>query len=500
MILDQSAITEVITNLLSLDTLLALIIGVIGGMIMGALPGLSSTMAVALLVPITFGMTPVAGLVMLTAIYTSSTYGGSLSAILIHTPGTPAAAATAIDGYQLTKKGEAARAIGIATIASVIGGFISGLALMFLAPPLAKVSLLFSGPEYFFLALFGLTIIGSLSGGSVLKGISSGVIGLLVGTVGIDIVTGFPRFTFNSISLESGISLIPALIGLFSLSQVFILLEGSNKEEGEKSEFTQHIKKIIPSAKDLKKVMVTILRSSGLGVLIGILPGAGGDVGAWVSYNEAKRFSKNKEEFGKGSVEGVAGAEAANNAVTGGALIPLMTLGIPGSSTTAVLLGGLMIQGLVPGNALFTEHAGVSYSVIIGFLFANILMGIVGILGAKYFIKVLDVPQSILIPIIIALCVIGSFAINNNIFDIWVMIFFGVLGFMMRKLSFSPAALILGLILGPIAEKGLDQSITMAQGNLFGFFLTRPIAIAFMALIIITIVSPLILRYFKTAK
>src|SRR5699024_7385844 len=224
MILDQSAITEVITNLLSLDTLLALIIGVIGGMIMGALPGLSSTMAVALLVPITFGMTPVAGLVMLTAIYTSSTYGGSLSAILIHTPGTPAAAATAIDGYQLTKKGEAARAIGIATIASVIGGFISGLALMFLAPPLAKVSLLFSGPEYFFLALFGLTIIGSLSGGSVLKGISSGVIGLLVGTVGIDIVTGFPRFTFNSISLESGISLIPALIGLFSLSQVFILL------------------------------------------------------------------------------------------------------------------------------------------------------------------------------------------------------------------------------------------------------------------------------------
>src|SRR5699024_8305012 len=243
--------------------------------------------------------------------YTSSTYGGSLSAILIHTPGTPAAAATAIDGYQLTKKGEAARAIGIATIASVIGGFISGLALMFLAPPLAKVSLLFSGPEYFFLALFGLTIIGSLSGGSVLKGISSGVIGLLVGTVGIDIVTGFPRFTFNSISLESGISLIPALIGLFSLSQVFILLEGSNKEEGEKSEFTQHIKKIIPSAKDLKKVMVTILRSSGLGVLIGILPGAGGDVGAWVSYNEAKRFSKNKEEFGKGSVEGVAGAEAA---------------------------------------------------------------------------------------------------------------------------------------------------------------------------------------------
>ncbi|MEI3610173.1 tripartite tricarboxylate transporter permease [Pseudogracilibacillus sp. SO10305] len=497
--MDQAIIQQILANLFSFHTLIALLIGVVGGMIMGALPGLSSTMAVALLVPITFGMEPVAGLVMLTAIYTSATYGGSLSAILLHTPGTPASAATALDGYELTKKGQASRAIGIATVSSMIGGFISGLALLFLAPPLAKVSLLFSAPEYLFLSIFGLTIIGSLSGGSVIKGLASGAIGLLIGTIGIDIITGFPRYTFGITSLESGISLIPALIGLFSLSQVFILLEGGNTEE-KSNEIKQLISKLIPSKEDFNKIFATILRSSGLGVLIGILPGAGGDVGSWVAYNEAKRFSKHKEEFGKGSIEGIAGSETANNAVTGGALIPLLTLGIPGSSTTAVLLGGLMIQGLVPGNDLFTVHADVSYSVILGFLIANILMGIVGLFGAKYFIKVLNVPQNMLIPIIIALCVIGSYAINNNVFDICIMLIFGVIGYAMRKTGFSPAPVILGLILGPIAEKSLGQSMVMAQGDLFGYFVSRPVTVVFMVLIVVTVVSPLIINVVKNRK
>ncbi len=499
MILDSAVFEQILVNLFSFQTLIALFIGVVGGMIMGALPGLSSTMAVALLVPITFGMEPVAGLVMLTAIYTSSTYGGSLSAILLHTPGTPASAATALDGYELTKRGQASRAIGIATLSSMIGGFVSGLALLFLAPPLAKVSLLFSAPEFLFLALFGLTIIGSLSGGSVLKGLASGAIGLLIGTIGIDIITGFPRYTFGVVPLESGVSLIPALIGLFSLSQVFILLEGK-QEEKQENKIKQVITKLIPSKKDIKKVFNTILRSSGLGVIIGILPGAGGDVGSWVGYNEAKRFSKNKEEFGKGSIEGIAGSETANNAVTGGALIPLMTLGIPGSSTTAVLLGGLMIQGLVPGNELFTVHAEVSYSIIIGFIIANILMGIVGFFGAKYFIKVLNVPQSMLIPIIIGFCVIGSYAINNNIFDVWIMLIFGVIGYAMRKTGFAAAPVILGMILGPIAEKSLGQSMIMAQGNLFSYFISRPITVAFMILIVLTITSPFIIKWINNRK
>lgn len=496
--MDTSIILQIVANLFTVQTLIALFVGVVGGIVIGALPGLSSTMAVALLVPITFGMEPVAGLVMLTAIYTSATYGGSLASILLHTPGTPASAATALDGYQLTQKGMAARAIGISTVSSMIGGFISGVALLFLAPPLAKLSLMFSAPEYFLLAIFGLTIIGSLSGASMVKGLASGVLGLLIGTIGIDIITGFPRYTFGNVSLESGISLVPALIGLFSLSQVFIMLE---KKDGAKKEVVkQKLSKLLPNRADMKKTLPTILRSSGLGVLVGILPGAGGDVGSWVGYNEAKRFSKNKEEFGKGSIEGIAGSEAANNAVTGGALIPLMTLGIPGSSTTAVLLGGLMIQGLVPGNELFTANATISYAVIIGFIIANILMGIVGLFGAKYFIKALKVPPNILITVIIILCVLGSYAINNSMFDVYMMLFFGVLGYLMRKTGFSTAPVILGMILGPIAEKGLGQSLVMGQGHLAEFFFSRPISVVFMILIILALLSPFVLKLIQKRR
>lgn len=497
--MDSTMISLVLSHLFSFQTIVAMFIGVVGGIIIGALPGLSSTMAVALLVPVTFSMEPVAGLVMLTAIYTSATYGGSLSAILIHTPGTPASAATALDGYQLTKQGKAAKAIGIATISSMIGGFISGLALLFLAPPLAKISLMFSAPEYFLLAIFGLTIIGSLSAGSMLKGLASGVIGLLIGTIGIDIITGYPRYTFGSVSLESGVSLIPALIGLFSLSQVLIMLEQKvfSRQESIKE---QLLGKVLPTIEEFKRIFATILRSSGLGVLVGILPGAGGDVGSWIGYNEAKRFSKRKEEFGKGSIEGLAGSETANNAVTGGALIPLMTLGIPGSSTTAVLLGGLMIQGLVPGNELFSTNAHYSYAIIIGFIIANILMGIVGLLGAKYFIKVLNVPQNILIPIIIIFCVVGSYAINHNVFDIWVMLIFGIMGYLLRKSGFSTAPVILGMILGPIAEKSLGQAIVMAQGNFFSYLLSRPISVIFMILIVLAIISPLVLNAIKRKR
>jgi len=487
-------VSQLLENLLTFEVLAALLVGVVGGIIIGGLPGLSSTMAVALLVPVSFAMTPVAGLVMLTAIYTSATYGGSIASILLHTPGTPAAAATALDGYQLTLKGQASRAIGVATVSSMIGGTISALALLFLAPPLSRLSLMFNAPEYFFLAIFGLTIIGSLSGGSMIKGLLSGAMGMFLGTVGIDLLTGFPRFTFGITELESGISLVPALIGLFSLSQVFILLEDVFNEN--KVVISQKIKGAIPSREDFKKIIPVIMRSSGLGVLVGILPGAGGDVGSWIGYNEAKRFSKSKEEFGKGSVEGIAGSETANNAVTGGALIPLLTLGIPGSSTTAVLLGGLMIHGLVPGNELFTNNAHITYGVIIGFLAASILIGVFGILMAKHFVKILKVPENVLIVVIITFCIIGSFAINNSVFDIWVMLAFGVVGYLMRKTGFAPAPVILGLILGPIAETSLGQSLSMVQGNPALFFLSRPITVIFILLILISLLSPFLIKKF----
>lgn len=495
--MNADIISQVLNNLLSFQVLAAIFMGVVGGIIVGSLPGLSATMAVALLIPVTFGMSPVAGLTMLTAIYTAALYGGSISAILIHTPGTPASAATSLDGYQMTKKGQGAKAIGVSTVSSMIGGFISALALLFLAPPLSKISLAFSAPEYFLIAVFGLTIIGSLAAKSMLKGLSAGLLGLLIGSVGVDILTGYPRFTFGSVTLESGVSLVPAMIGLFSLSQVMIQAEKRGKSKQQKISKDAMSGKVLPTWKEFKSIFVTIIRSSGIGVFVGMLPGAGGDIGSWVGYNEAKRFSKNKEKFGTGCIEGVAAPESANNAVTGGALIPLMTLGIPGSATTAVLLGGLMIQGLVPGHELFTTHAGITYSVIIGFIIANILMGIVGLAGARFFVKVSSIPENILGAVIIGLCVVGSFAISNNIFDVWVMVAFGVIGYFMRKTGFHPAPIILGMILGPIAENGLRQSMLMAKGDLLTYYLTRPISVVLILLVIVSLFSPIIMKWWE---
>ncbi|MDI3533978.1 MAG: putative tricarboxylic transport rane protein [Thermosediminibacterales bacterium] len=491
--------TIIFEKILNLHTLLALLMGVVGGMIIGGLPGLSATMGVALLIPLTFGMDPVAGLVMLTAIYTAAVYGGSISAILVHTPGTPASAATALDGYKLTLKGEGMKALGVSTVSSVIGGFFSGLALLVLAPPLSLISLKFNAPEYFLIAIFGLTIIGSLVTESLIKGLAAGVLGLIAGLVGVDILTGYPRYTFGLSVLESGISLIPAMIGLFSLSQA--LMQAEELGSTNKKQVINELKgRVLPKWKEFKSIIPTIIRSSIIGIFVGILPGAGGDVASWVSLNEAKRFSKKPEKFGTGCIEGIAAPEAANNAVTGGALIPLLTLGIPGSSTTAVLLGGLIIQGLIPGRELFTTYANITYSVIIGFILANILMGVCGLLGARYFAKVTKVSKAILTPIIIVLCVVGSYAIRNNIVDVYLMVVFGVIGYFMRKTGFHPAPVVLALILGPIAENGFRQSIILSRGNMLSYFFSRPICIILMILIVLAVLSPIYMNKFKKAN
>ncbi|WP_339316327.1 tripartite tricarboxylate transporter permease [Oceanobacillus sp. FSL W7-1304] len=465
----------------------------VGGIIIGALPGLSAMMAIALMIPITFGMEPITGLVMLTAIYTSAIFGGSISAILIHTPGTPSSAATSLDGYQLTLKGEGAKALGVSAISSMIGGFVGALALLFLAPPLSRVSLMFSSSEYFLIAVFGLTIIGSLTAKSMVKGLTAGVFGLIIGTVGIDIFTGYPRFTFGVSSLESGVSLVPAMIGLFSLSQVMIQSE-KRGIDGAKKIIQKVTGKVLPSKKEFKQTFANILRSSGIGTFVGLLPGAGGDIASWIAYNESKRFSKDKDKFGKGSLDGVAAPEASNNAVTGGSLIPTLTLGIPGSATTAILLGGFMIQGLNPGHELFTTHAETTYSIIFGFILANILMGIAGIMGAKYFVKVANIPFQVLAPLIIIFSVVGSYAISNNIFDIWIMIIFGFIGYIIRKTGFHPAPIILGMILGPIAESGFRQSVLMSDGNLLAYYFSRPISIVLIILIVIALFSPILMK------
>lgn len=486
---------ELLQNLFSLQAIVGLLVGTIGGMVVGALPGLSATMAVALLIPVTFTMEPAAGIIMLASVYTSAIYGGSITAILIHTPGTPASAATAMDGYALTKQGKGVKAIGISTVSSMIGGTISAIALLFMAPPLSIISLKFNAPEYFLIAIFGLTIIGSLAGDSMLKGLLAGIFGLSVACIGYDIIYGAARFTYGITFLESGISLVPAMIGLFSLSQVMIQAENIKKGKITEVEVGELVGSPLPTKNEFKTMVPIMIRSTVIGILVGILPGAGGDIGSWVSYNEAKRFSKHKEEFGKGSIEGLCASETANNAVTGGSFIPLLTLGIPGSATAAVMLGGLTMKGLIPGNDLFVKSADIAYAIMFGFLIANILMGVIGLLIAKKVVKVASVPSSTLAPIIVVLSVVGSYAINQNIVDVYVMVIFGVLGYLMRKTGFPPAPVVLALILESMAESGFSRATIMAKKTpLLTYFLKRPICVVLIIMIIFALVAPFIMK------
>ncbi|WP_144440585.1 tripartite tricarboxylate transporter permease [Limnochorda pilosa] len=469
-------------------------LGTLGGILIGALPGLSSTMGVALLIPVTFSMNPATGLAMLGGVYCGSVYGGSITAILLRTPGTSASVATTFDGFELTKQGLGGKAIGVSTLGSTVGGLFSALALLFLAPPLAAASLRFGPPEYFLLAVFGLTIIVTISANNLGKGLISGAFAFLLGTVGMDPVSGWPRFTFGYSELLDGVPLLPALIGLFSMSQA-IKLAGERLTLPEAGSIKD---RVMPTWTETRKNLVTYLRSSVIGTFIGIIPGAGTDIASFVAYNEAKRFAKKPEEFGKGAIEGVAASEAANNAVTGGSLIPLLTLGIPGNAVSAVFLGGLTIHGLLPGASLFTERAEVTYTLILSLFAANLFMLVVGFLGAGPVSKVTKVSNQILAPMIVVLSVIGSYAMRNNMFDVYLMLFFGVVGYFLERYDYPLAPMVLGIILGPMAEGEFRRSMMMFQGS-FLPFLTRPISVVLILLIIAALVIPLV-RVYKEVR
>lgn len=477
------------------DSLVGLLVGVVGGIFIGAMPGFSASMGVALLIPVTFGMSPVAGLVMLTAVYTSAIYGGSITATLCHTPGTPASAATAIDGYKLTQQGRGMEAVGVCTVASMIGGVVGALALLFLSPPLGRFSLQFSALEYCMLALFGVVIIGSLAGDSLVKGLFSGVLGLFLGTVGLDAITGAPRFTFGSIQLEDGIQFVPALIGLFSISQVMIIAEDVFKGKRTIVDETGMTGRILPPWEEFKTLIPTITRSSIIGTIVGIIPAAGAGVSSWICYSLAKKFSKHPEKFGKGAFEGVAASESGNNAATGGALVPLITLGLPGSAVAAILLGGMLMHGLVPGGSMFTENAHVTFAIILKFLFANVLMGVIGLGIAKYVARVSMVPMGTLGPVVVALSMIGTYAIRNSMFDVGVMLAFGAFGYLLRRTGFATAPLVLGMVLSEIIENNWRRALIMSRGDMFGYLLNRPISIALVILIVISLFSPLLMNY-----
>lgn len=459
------------------------------GVSIGCLPGLSAAMGVALLLPVTFGMSPSTGLIVLGSIYCGAIFGGSISAILIHTPGTPASAATAIEGYQLTIRGKAAKALTVACFASFCGGLLSCISLYFFSPLLATLALQFKSPEYFWLSLFGLTIIAGVASKSMLKGLMSGVIGLLISTIGMDPMEGVERFMFGMSTLYNGIDTTCALIGLFSMSQILILAEKKIKERAESAKLNDRLGL---SFAEIKRLSPTIIRSWLIGNIIGILPGAGASIASFMGYNEARNFSKHKEEFGKGSIDGVAGSEAANNAVTGGSLIPTLTLGIPGESVTAVLMGGLIIHGLQPGPELFTTYANMTYTFFAGFVIIQFLMLAIGLLGCKGFAQIAKLSDAILIPSIFVLCVVGSYAIHNNLVEVCIMFLFGILGYLARKFDLNPAAIVLGLILGPIGERGLRRSLMLNDGDPSILFST-PLCWILIVLCVLGVMSPVVM-------
>ena len=482
-------------NAMSLSNLLFMAGGTAIGIIIGCLPGLSAAMGVALLLPMTFTMAPETGLIVLGAIYCGAIFGGSISAILIHTPGTPASAATAIEGYQLTLQGKAGKALAVACFSSFCGGLLSCISLYFFAPLLAQLAMKFGSPEYFWLSIFGLTIIAGVASKSLLKGLISGALGLLLSTIGMDPMEGAQRFMFGQASLYEGINTTCALIGLFSMSQVLILAEKKIKQRAKAAKFSD---KITLSGKEIKRITPTILRSWIIGNLIGILPGAGASIACFLGYNTSRQFSHHKEEFGKGSIEGVAGSEAANNAVTGGSLIPMLTLGVPGDGATAILMGAFMLHGMVPGPSLFAEQGNILYAIMLGLLVVNVFMYIVGTGLTRFYAHITRIPYEILAPIVLTFCIEGSYSTNNRIYDIYIILIFGIVSYFLRRMGFQLVPVLLGIVLGPLAEKNFRRAMVISEGS-FSIFFTRPISCAF---ILIAIVSVAIfgIRNYKSRK
>lgn len=491
-----SIIWSSLATLCSPMNLFVLFAGMVVGITIGAMPGLTATMGVALALPLTFAMEPVTSLVLLIAIYCGGIYGGSITAILMRTPGTPAAAATAIDGFELAKQGKGKKALDMALWASVFGGIMAFFALLFIAPQLARFALKFGPPELACLALFGLTIIISMSTGSLIKGLISGCLGVAMSFVGIDSIESCVRFSFGNADLMNGLRLVPCMIGMFAMSQVFTQFEEQFANAGKPA--TKLVAGESLTFKEFFGETFNMIRGSIIGILVGAMPGTGSAIASFLNYNEAKRTSKDRENIGKGSLSGVCASEVANNAVTGAAFIPLLTLGIPGDVTTAVVLGALMMQGLIPGTALFTEHQEFVYPTMLAFLFANIAMGICGMLLIRVFARIVEIPGKCLTPIVCALCVIGSFAINNSFFDVTVMIVCAFVGYLLPKIGFPTVPILIGFILGPIFEKNFRNALIMSKGS-YAIFVTRPIAVFFLVVAAIFLTMSIV-RNHKQAK
>lgn len=467
-------------------------IGVAIGIIFGAIPGLTATMGVALFLPFTFGMDVVQSFALLLGIYCGGTYGGSITAILIRTPGSPASAATVLDGYPMAKRGEAGKALNWCITASAVGGIFSCLILCLFSGRLASLALKFGPSEYCAIGVFGLSIVASLSGNNLRKGALMAALGLLVTTIGLDPITGTLRYTFGQTILSGGISFVPVLIGVFAISEVFTCLENQKRPHVE-DERIKRVESAKLSPKELKGQVLNMLRSSVIGTIVGIIPATGSGIAGWISYNTAKNADKDPDSYGSGNPGGIVASESANNAVTGGALVPLLTLGIPGDVVTAIMLGALMLQGLTPGPTLFAKNPDVIYGIYTMLVVANIFMYIQGRLGVRLFAKALDVPMKILMPIVFVLCMIGAFAINNRILDMFIALLFGVVGYLLRKVDYPMPPLLLGMVLGGTIEANYRRAMVISQGSL-SIFVTRPISLLFLLLAVFMCFYPMIQR------
>ncbi len=460
------------------------LIGVIAGIFIGTLPGLSATMGVALLTPLTFWLEPTQGLAMLLGVYNSSIWAGGISAILINTPGTPASIAQTFDGYKMVQQGKIGLALGVNTIFSVIGGLFSTFVLIVAAFPIARFALRFGPPEYFALAIFGLSMMVSVSGQEVIKGLIVGILGLIVSTIGLDPMFSVKRFTFGNINFLQGLSFIPIMIGMFGIGEIlYQIIE--RKEEKSILRDTKELGRVFPTTKEWKRCAPSTLISSIISTIIGAIPGTGGDIAAIVCWQQAKQMSKHPEEFGEGSIEGLAAASLANNGVIGGTMTTMMTLGLPGDSVTAILIGSLMMYGLQPGPQLFVSNPEFVYNIMALLIVANLSILIIGLLSAKVSSFILKIEPEIIWIIVILFCIIGSYALNNSLFDVIIMLISGLFGFVFRKLEVPLGPFILALLLGPTAESNFRRSLALSSGD-YSVFLTRPISII---LFILTIIS-----------
>lgn len=475
-------LVEGFVGVLNVSTILLILGGTILGLIFGSIPGLTATMAVAICLPITYGMHPVAGMSLLMGLYIGGVSGGLIPAILLKLPGTPSSIATTFDGYPMAQKGQAGKAFSFAILSSFFGGLISLILLIMVAPPLGQFALKFGPYEYFAIVVFSLTLIASLSGDSLAKGLLAGLMGIGFAMVGSAPIDAFPRFTFGFSDLDAGFDLMPLLIGLFAVSEILLVAE---KKGFQKLKYD--LKKIsykVPLKEYLAEKW-NFVRSCAIGIGIGILPGIGGGTANLIAYAAAKNASKNPKEYGTGVPGGIVASETSNNAAVGGALIPLVSLGIPGDTVTAMLLGGLILHGLQPGPLLFQNNGDVVYGIFAALLIANIFMALLLFLGMRGFIKLLSIPQYILLPIIFALCVVGAYGVNNRMFDVYALLFFGVVGYLMSKAKIPLTPLVLGFILGPLLETNLRRGLMLSQGDFTPFF-TEPIAATFL---IITVIS-----------